>query len=382
MVLLAVATAVALWGGLRLAPAAAQRPLDIVSHIPAPPNGRMALGATLYVADGKASVACVTSERFEYDPPASPKGLQEAWTSELAADGRPTSWRKSIAFETWAYGWDPAAFVFLEHESEPVVIAPQRGDSGHWVALHQGEAADRGRMLGFPTFGHPDRTEMSLPGDAVAENAGFPRAIMVGSEVWITLMETLARRVWVSHTEWGQWDVSDWSKAEAVMDQVALPDIAFDDQTGFILVAPRYIPDVGDAQGPIWLSRSDEGHEWSVPEPVNSGIEASWVAAAVDDEVGLVLVYHALYGDGMPLYAVRSRDFGETWGRPVRLTATDSVTSSVDALIHDGRLHLCYRTLAPSTLQGTVWPPISSARYTGIESVRVLAMDVLDLPAP
>jgi len=94
--------------------------------------------------------------------------------------------------------------------------------------------------------------------------------------------------------------------------------------------------------GPILLCRSEDGSAWSEPNPTLDEPKAHSSALAADDDIGLVLVYTAECDDGWPLFAARSADFGETWGKPVMLSEPDVRCYRPDALICDGRLYVAY----------------------------------------
>jgi hypothetical protein len=202
----------------------------------------------------------------------------------------------------------------------------------------------------------------------------------LGAEVWLASQEG-SGRVWVSHAPWGQWEPEDWSAAELIGDY-RHPDIAWSREGGFFISAIASSPGTGKLQGPIMLSRSDDGDTWTEARPTLPGVEAVSAGIAASDEAGLVAVYHVLGDDDMALWAARSADFGTTWGQGVRISEPGLVTHDARALVHDGRLYVSYVTLPAASLQPGHGRYIDNVvRFTGIESVRVLAMDVLDLPA-
>jgi hypothetical protein len=100
-------------------------------------------------------------------------------------------------------------------------------------------------------------------------------------------------------------------------------------------------------------------------------------ALAVDEELGLILVYTAEREDGWPVFAARSPDFGQTWGEPVMLTNPDIRCLRPDAMIHDGTLYVAYLTVPKEPPEGR--GPHALADPDG---AYVLTLDPATLPGP
>jgi hypothetical protein len=127
--------------------------------------------------------------------------------------------------------------------------------------------------------------------------------------------------------------------------------------------------------GPILLTTSPDGVEWSEAMPTVPEEKAHSSALAFDEELGLVLVYTAEREDGWPVFAARSQDFGQTWGEPVMLTDPGIRCLRPDALIHDGTLYVAYLTVPKDPPEGR--GPRALANPDG---AFVLTMDPAELP--
>ncbi len=131
----------------------------------------------------------------------------------------------------------------------------------------------------------------------------------------------------------------------------------------------------GLRSGRILMSYSPDGESWSHPKPSVDEGSAHSSALAVDDESGLILVYTADRRAGWPLFAARSMDNGETWGRPVMLTEPTVYAFRPDAMLHDGVLYVAYLGMpTPPTREG------SASELADPEGAYLLTVDPATLP--
>ncbi len=339
----------------------------------APPGDLPALGAALYAGDGGPRVVCVTSETFATPTNGNPTGDQILWTAALDAGGPASDWRPGPPMRSWTYGWDAGQFCMLARDGETALFADAWGETC-WVEVHLlGDAGEERHGLGFPGFGSLGRRELRLPGDCIAEGARSPSGLLVGDEVWL-VTQYWSSSSYVSHGPWGTWKAEDWSPVHRFGEGLR-PDIAWAENVGFFVSTVGLSPSSGQHTGPVLLARSPDGDEWDDPRELPLERHARFAAVAADPDVGLVLVYAADGEDGWPLMAVRSTDFGETWGSSVALTAPGALTHNPDALLHGGTLYISYRTLNASAPSYAGYPS-----WAGVEAVYTMTLDPNDLP--
>lgn len=87
-----------------------------------------------------------------------------------------------------------------------------------------------------------------------------------------------------------------------------------------------------NAEGLHYLRSSDGGLTWRVPHPFGS-TDARRADIAVADDQTVTVVWDQLEGKGRAIYAMSSRDGGERWQKPVRISvpAADAIYPRIAA---------------------------------------------------
>jgi len=307
------------------------------------------------------------------------------WICYLDTDGR------AHADHTTAFGLLEAALAYgttvavLERGDEMLAIQQEHGDSHDWLrAAHARDDVllDVVAHMGFPSYDRPN-LEPRWPGDYVAENALQPSAVLVGSEVWLASSHG-GCSVKVSHTSWGHWRSHDWARTKELGPGIRA-GLTWSESEGFFATATGSYTgaatDVEVFRGPVYLYRSPDGEEWTSLGEILNEPHARYAVPAVDPKAGLVVVYAADRDSSCPLFAARSPDFGQTWGKPQLLTDAGARCAQPRAVMYDARLYLGYLAIPPGL---SVLECYSHYEYTPDPPVELytMAFDPMDLPGP
>jgi len=375
------ATAVAAAGATAL-PA----PREVVPSGDLPP-----VGATLYVAGDGPHLVVVLGPTTELAPEGQwERGWSESvvpsWEARLTETGGlvdATPGPHLVAM----MGWDGRGLALVQQGGERLVLQEYWGSFVYLrAALERDGHSLVHRLLGITGYNTRDPVSApQYPRDATSIRITKPSAIVVDNRVWLAT-EGLGERITVSTTRWGELEWDDWDPCLRLGEGHA-PSIAGTADAGLFVSYVERIPmhvregewtpsRAVDISGPIHLSYSEDGKEWSEPTAVTDEDWARSTALVLDPDAGLVLLYVAQREDGWPLMAARSADLGETWGKPVMLTTPDVHTAQPRAVLYEGRLYISYvETTGPST---TVRDP----RWDGDPlGVHTLAFDPAELPA-
>lgn len=238
-------------------------------------------------------------------------------------------------------------FTAARHDQTTVLLHHYLGSVGVSARITEvgpeGQATDSETRLSIP--GHNQRGGLLSSG--VAFDVLHPDLWLLGGRLWLALTRDRGE-VSVTHCEWGHWD--EWAE-DVVLGQGSYPSLCGDSQYGLFLsftdaqpTSNAYLHTVGavTATGPVLLTRSADGSEWSEPAAVTAEDRATSSALAFHTRFGLVLVYSARRDPASPLFAVRSADFGATWGPPRMLTEPTAVTMRPDALFHGDELCVAF----------------------------------------
>jgi len=207
------------------------------------------------------------------------------------------------------------------------------------LTLEHGRDRATSRNFGIPCGVADGELDAYAPSVDITD----PSAAVVGDRLWVATWTGL-RHPFVSSTRWGRFGGDGWELGHELGDGYC-PRVAGTPAAG-VFVA--YIRARGDRRqgyrstGRIALQHSVDGREWEELPDVSGANGVGELALAADPAAGLCVIYTAWGEMGPPLMAVRSADFGRTWGEPRRLTGRETSASSPQVVSHDGRLYVAY----------------------------------------
>lgn len=275
--------------------------------------------------------------------------------------------------------FDGGGFAVAVHGEDRLTVNEVFADLGTPWLMYSPVVRDRAEArhsVGIPGYQYPGRP-LELPTDYMALGAAAPHMLVVGDELWLVTGKRPGGRVEITHCRWGEWTLEGWSPAIALGNGV-WPSIATVPARGtWVGFSERPQSEGPDddlrAKGRLMVSSSQDGDTW-VLHHVGTEDKARWATLAADPEAGLVMVYSAERGDAIPLFAMRSANFGETWGEPVMIGPPDARWARPDALAFEGRVYVAMVDVGSGPIGYRISPP--SLRSTGAFT---LAFDPMNL---
>jgi len=235
--------------------------------------------------------------------------------------------------------------------------------------------ASQADSSGWFASGGPPTYERPLFPLAAVDAALWGQRLVLGGE---GSSRAAGPGVCVVVADWGEW--SQWPKAAMALSHCSSPTIAaVDGRALFVSGTTADARSLIDRPSPglIRLAYSPDGAEWTELPPPPTWEKPHTSALAVDSELGLFLVYTAEGGhEGWPVYAQRSPDFGQTWGKPLMLTRDTIHAVWPDATFYDGDLYVSYLEVPnePSP-EGEMFLQPATGAY-------VMVVDAADIPLP
>ncbi len=170
-----------------------------------------------------------------------------------------------------------------------------------------------------------------------------PSAAVVGDRLWVVTCDR-SSHPFVSSARWGRFGGDGWELGHELGDGYC-PRVAGTPAAGVFVAYIRAKRDQRQgyrSTGRVALQRLADGREWEELPDVPGAHGVGELALAVDPAAGLCIIYTAWGEAGPPLMAIRSADFGRTWGEPRRLTGPETSASSPQVVSHGGRLYVAY----------------------------------------
>lgn len=341
------------------AKAPSQPPVPQPSRLPAPEPPLVA--AVLYLAEDGPHIVVVAARanRFRFADEAVRTWHYTpvlTWDAPLAADGTLGAWADGPPLRP-KDGWDGRGLCVVQCGADRLTVIRQGtpDPTTSMASPHCQLIVERdGHPYSSDDLQIPDyRFERTPRGHKpkplpVVRVVSDPSVAIAGGRLWMAGTGDCGQ-VLLGSAKWDDprklvWDAGHRFEAGYSPSTVA-------DDSGGVFLAYLERPEGAEysawGRGPVAVHHSDDGKQWeALPSPAAGG-EAHSVALALDPAQGLCALYTAEAESGRPLMALRSADFGRTWGEPVMLSEPTVYTSQPRALCHGGSLYVVFRETTP-----------------------------------